>query len=71
MQKFHQSIQCIFTKRMQDELFCKFTVDNGNKMDVAGKLSGQSFLKLFSISSFSSSELIWNSNTRNELRVVL
>ena len=49
MQKFHQSIQCIFTKRMQDELFCKFIIDNGNKMDVAGKLSGQSFLKLFSI----------------------
>jgi len=40
MKKFHGSIQRLFTKRMQEELFCKFTVDNGNKMDVAGKISG-------------------------------
>ena len=71
MKKFHDSIQAIFTKRMQEELLCRFTVDNGNKMDVAGKISGQSFLKLFSIEEFNSPELIWNYKTRNELHKVL
>lgn len=56
---------------MQEELLIKFTVDNGNKMDISGKVSGQAFLNLFSVAEFNSPELIWNNETRTELLDVL
>ena len=60
MQKFHQCIQCIFTKRMQEELRVEFTVNNENKLVTRGEISPYNFLNLFSVAEFNSPELIWN-----------
>jgi len=71
MHKFNDCIQRIFTKRMQEELTCEFTVNNENKLVPRGEISGENFLKLFSVSEYYSPELIWNAKTRSELLDVL
>lgn len=67
MLKFYSCIQRIFTKRMQEELICEFTVNNENKLVPRSEISGENFLKLFSIADYSAPELIWNTRTRSEL----
>lgn len=67
MLKFYSCIQRIFTKRMQEELVCEFTVSNENKLVPRSEISGENFLRLFSIADYSAPELIWNTKTRSEL----
>jgi hypothetical protein len=49
MFKFNDCIHKIFTTRMHEELTSEFIVNNENKLVPRGEISGENFLKLFSV----------------------
>ena len=70
MTNFWSCITAFFAKKLRDTLLSEFIIKN-NELVFPNQFNPKIFLRQFAVLNETSSELVWNNETRTELQEVL